>query len=227
MRFWQIKPRTVTSIVASLAVVATYSLGSFAVRAASVAATGKTPAPAVQEPAQQQPAPPPGGQLISSGLVTINGHPAKNGTTVLSGATVATGSDGNAVIDFGGMGRVRVRPNTSFVVTITPSGFEIRTICNRTLVMVATGPVEIKTTPPKTLQSGEQGEAGQGIGIGGGPNCEFTVDCSLDSPRGGGFIGPGPVGVVALIGVAGATAAGVAIGGGKPPTRSSISPSIP
>ncbi|HEU4390852.1 MAG TPA: hypothetical protein VFV34_23815, partial [Blastocatellia bacterium] len=136
-------------------------------------------------------------------------------------------SDGNAVIDFGGLGRVRMRPNTSIVVNVTPTGFDVRPICNRALVMVTTGPVELKTTPPKTLQSGEQGEVGQGVDVSGGPNSDFAVDCSLDSPAGGGWVGPGTVGVIALLGVAGGTAVAVATNGGKTPTRAGLSPSIP
>jgi hypothetical protein len=228
MHFWQNTPRMVISVVVASAVVAAYSVGSFAARAASVDAGENKPAPALQqEPTQQEPPAQTGGHLISAGLVTINGHPAKNGTTVVSGATVATGSDGNAVIDFGGMGRVNVRANTSFILTITPTGFVVTPICDRIHVAVGAGAVDLKTTPPQTLQLGGEGDVGRGIEIGGGPNCEFTVDCSLESPRGGGYTGPGPVGVASLIAVAGGTAAGIISGGGKPPTRSALSPFIP
>ncbi|HXG67820.1 MAG TPA: hypothetical protein VNO70_22155 [Blastocatellia bacterium] len=69
-------------------------------------------APGVNPPAAQS------GTLTSAtGTVTVNGAPAHSGASVASGSTISTGTDGDALIDMGSLGKLQLRPNT--VVKLT------------------------------------------------------------------------------------------------------------
>jgi hypothetical protein len=60
----------------------------------------------------------PAGWLTGTGHFTIDGDEARPGATVLSGSTIATGSDGNVVIDLGSLGHIVLRPETRVRLTL-------------------------------------------------------------------------------------------------------------
>jgi hypothetical protein len=226
MNLSKLAPRIVLSLVLAGSVFASYSMRPVAVSARSETASVVLAAEAsVQEPAAA-PASELSGALVSSGLVTINGHPAKNGTTVLSGATVATGSDGNGLIELGALGRVRLRPKTSLVLTFTSAGFVVTPICANAQASVPSGLVEIRSNPPRSLKTAESTAVSRGTELFGNPGTELILDCSTDEPPGGGFITPGVWGVAGLIAISGGIAIGVASGDGRP-GPAALSPRVP
>jgi len=64
--------------------------------------------------------------ITGSGHITVNGNPVQSGATVLSGNTIATGPDGNAVIDLGKLGRIALKTNTEIVLTLSEGDANVR-----------------------------------------------------------------------------------------------------
>jgi hypothetical protein len=150
------------------------------------------------------------GTITVRGSVTVNGNPVQSGATFTSGGTVTTGSDGNAIVDLGSAGRVEVKDSTTATITFTGDSVEVRTTC-RTEVAVTKGSVEIKSPKTETLVAGKEETYDGGVNATASGGADFSVDC--ETRKGGGaFLGPGLLGVLALIGVGAAVAAGIALG---------------
>jgi hypothetical protein len=150
------------------------------------------------------------GTITIRGNVTVNGNPVQTGATLMSGNTIATGSDGNAVVDLGSAGRVEVRDGTTVTITFTGDSIQIRTSC-RTEIDVTRGTVEVRSPRTETLTAGKDETYDGGVDASATGGADFVVDC--EGRKGGGaFLGPGLIGVLALIGVGAAVATGIAIG---------------
>ena len=151
------------------------------------------------------------GTITVRGSVTVNGNPVQSGATFTSGGTITTGSDGNAIVDLGSAGRVEVKDGTTATITFTGDSVQVKTSC-RTEVAVTKGTVQITSPKTETLEAGKEETYGGGVDASGTGGADFSVDC--ESPKGGGgaFLGPGLIGVLALIGVGAAVATGIALG---------------
>ncbi|HEX8092095.1 MAG TPA: hypothetical protein VF762_24825 [Blastocatellia bacterium] len=65
------------------------------------------------------------GRVTGTGHFTIDGDQAQPGATVLSGSSVATGSDGDVTIDLGSLGQIALRPETSIRLTLSQNEVEV------------------------------------------------------------------------------------------------------
>ena len=152
------------------------------------------------------------GTITVRGNVTVNGNAVQTGGTMMSGNTVTTGSDGNAVIDLGSAGRVELRDGTTATITFTGDSFQIQTSC-RTEIEVTSGTVNVTSPTTETLNSGQDKTYDGGVNASATGGANIIVDCEPPSDGdGGAWIGPGLIGVLALIGVGAAVATGIALG---------------
>jgi hypothetical protein len=181
------------------------------------------------------------GKLIGTGHLTIDGDEAPSGTTVLSGSTIATGSDGNATIDLGPLGRVELRPNTTITLTLSNNSVQVEMSGGGALVqwlpsgvegqvktsaqvrfLVTRGQAEVKSARNTLkLSAGEAGsfnEPAEAVALG---DAVLIAESGASKPKGGGAstgsassrtVSAGPVGAVVLTGLAGAVAWGVVAG---------------
>jgi len=181
----------------------------------------------------------PTGRLIGSGRITIDGDEARSGATVLSGSTIATGTDGDAIIDLGSLGRFELRPNTTITLMFGPDGVQVRMngggLTARTVpggvpfrvsllsahnrVIVASGEVKVGSAgTERTLGSGQAANFDQGSEATTTVASVFTALSESDrrvatAPYGSGrTVSGGVAGVLTLAGLAGGVALGVATG---------------
>ena len=152
------------------------------------------------------------GTITVRGNVTVNGNPVQTGATVMSGNTVTTGSDGNAVIDLGSAGRVELRDGTTATISFTGDSIQIQTSC-RTEIGVTSGTVNVTSPSTDTLTAGQDKTYDGGVNASSTGSANIVVDCEPRTGGGGGaWVGPGLIGVLALIGVGAAVATGIALG---------------
>jgi hypothetical protein len=163
------KFRAVMSLALTLAVASVFALSSFA------ASNAREPAPIEISAGRLDDMPSaPAGKLMGTGHFTIDGEEAQPGASVLSGSTVATGSDGNAVIDLGSLGRIELRPNTTIKVAFAnnsvsvnldhagsiaqslPAGVAGQLVLQGARLSVVRGEVEVNSAGnARTLRAGE------------------------------------------------------------------------
>ena len=236
--------RAVVSLAVALVVASVFTLSSFA------ASTGKGPnggnaGKRVGKPLFDSPT----GRLVGTGRITIDGDEARSGATVLSGSTIATGTDGAAIIDLGSLGRFDLRPNTTITIMFAADGVQVRMndggltahtvpggvpcrvtlLSKRTRVFVASGEVKVGSTGiERTLGSGQMANFDQGSEATTTIASVFTAESESDrrvstaTYGGGRTVSAGPAGVIALAGVAGGVAMGVAIGSNNNGRRSPL-----
>lgn len=67
------------------------------------------------------------GRLRTTGnrQIDVNGNPAPSGTTILSGASIATPSGVGATVDLPGLGRVNLGPNTRLSLNFTGQSVDV------------------------------------------------------------------------------------------------------
>ncbi|HEY6333763.1 MAG TPA: hypothetical protein VI756_30885 [Blastocatellia bacterium] len=174
--------------------------------------------------------------LTVRGQVNVDGNPAKTGATVMSGNTISTGSDGNAIIDLGPLGRVEIRPNTVLTVVFSGSSIELKPQCGHTRVSVLHGKATVKSSSarPIDVPEGQDLTVDGPLTLDGTPGTDLAIGCTAapsgpspsSSPHGG-YVTGGKIGVIALLGVAGGIAAGIVTHGSgssnpAPPEASSI-----
>lgn len=157
---------------------------------------------------------------VKAGQVTINGNAAQTGATVLSGSVITTGSNGKAIIDLGALGRVEIGDNSTVTLICVAGSLEIRTNCSRTEIEVRRGTVDVKSPKAETLAAGKEAEYDGGIDATSNGGVDVKVECEGHKVGGGPFVGPGLLGLLALIGVGAAVAIGIALGEGdnEPPS---------
>jgi len=121
--------RILISLTLILSLMAVFSLSSFAVPNSVVPATKETPS--LAEPSSLNALPSwfdPQDQtatLTGTGNLFVNGNAVQSGATVTSGSTIRTDVDGEAVLDLGTLGRIKVRPDTEIKVTFTGGKVEV------------------------------------------------------------------------------------------------------
>lgn len=67
----------------------------------------------------------PTGRLMGTGHFTIDGDEAQPGATVLSGSSIATGSDGDVTIDLTSLGQIVLRPETAIRLRLSEGKVEV------------------------------------------------------------------------------------------------------
>jgi hypothetical protein len=193
--------RASISLVLVLAVATLFTLRSFA-------------APEVTKPGVPNPAQDCTGSLtVKAGQVTINGNAAQTGATVLTGSIITTSSNGKAIIDLGALGRVEIGDNTTATLTCAAALLEIRTNCARTEVEVRRGTVDVRSPKSETLFAGKKARYDGGVDMTSSGGVDVKVECEGRKVGAGAYIGPGLLGLLALLAVGGAVAAGIATGG--------------
>jgi hypothetical protein len=232
------KFRVAMSLALTLAVASVFALSSFA------ASTARDPAPGTPAGGRlYDMTSAPAGKLMGTGRFTIDGEAAQPGASVLSGSTVATGSDGNAVIDLGSLGRIELRPNTTIKVTFAdksvsvsldhagsiaqslPTGVagQLTLLGEGARLSVVRGEVEINSAGRvRTLRTGEQGtfdKTAEAITVGDAVLVAYGSSGKNEedpAPKArGNYVSAGVIGVIAMAGVATATAVGIIVGGGN------------
>lgn len=194
-------PRAPISIVLAMAVVTLFTLRAFA-------------APEVSKPAAdpnliQDCA---GTLTVKSGQVTINGNPAQTGATVMTGSVLSTSSNGKAIVELGALGRVEVGDNTTVTLICAAGLLEIKTNCAETEVEVRRGTLDVKVPKQETLSAGQKKDYDGSVEATSTGGIDVKVECEGRRAGAGPFIGPGLLGLLALIGIGAAVAIGIAIG---------------
>jgi hypothetical protein len=158
---------------------------------------------------------------VKAGQVTINGNAAQTGATVVTGSIISTSSRGKAIIDLGALGRVEIGENTTAALTCAPGSLEIRTNCSRTEVEVRRGSVDVRAPKVETLAAGKKKKYDDAVDLNATGGVDVKVECEGRKVAGGYFVGPGLLGLLALVGVGAAVAAGIAAGSNEGSTASS------
>jgi hypothetical protein len=197
--------RAMLSLVLALAVTSVFTLRSFA----SVETFNDGIDPVLAQDCT-------GTLTVKDGTVTVNGNAAQTGATVASGSVVATTSNGRAEIDFGGAGRVMLGRGTTVTIDCAGGALSIRSNCSgKTEIEVKSGSVNVTSPSADTIAAGKEGRYNGPTAFTAAAASVLEVDCE-ESRRGAGlFVGPGLVGLLALLGVGAAVAVGVAVGNGE------------
>jgi len=151
---------------------------------------------------------------VKSGTVTVNGNAAQSGATILTGSVIATSGNGSAIIDLGAAGRIEVKGNTAVTITCAGGTVHIRTNCSKTEIEVKSGSANVTAPSTETIA------AGKGKDFGGALEADLSagaiVEVECEGHKGGGalWVGPGLIGLLALLGVGAAVAVGIALGEG-------------
>lgn len=233
---YKVKWRTAISGAVMLAIVSVFSLGSFA-SSESNPAVGLIPANAVSSsPAASV------GRLIGSGIITIDDYLARSGATVLSGSTIATGSDGEARIELGALGQVQMRPNARVKLTygsgevnlevagegsvverlsagvegrisVSGSGSRLRVLEGGMKVSTKEGVREVSTGEEYSFEKGEEVSlSGEAVFALDSDSNVASASQASQTASNSNFITAGWPGILAITGVAAAVAIGIALG---------------
>lgn len=159
---------------------------------------------------------------VKAGQITINGNAAQTGATVMSGSTIATSSNGNAVIDLGALGRVEIGDNTTVTLTCVGGSLQIRTSCSRTEVEVRSGSLNVTSPSTATLSAGQDADYNGSVEATSTGAIDVKVECEGRKAGAGPYVGAGLLGFLALIGLGAAVAVGIAVG-----DEDSITPTSP
>jgi hypothetical protein len=211
MRLHSSYRRATISIALAMAVVTVFTLRSFAAPEVSNNV--------VAEPVVVQDCT--GTLTVKSGQVSINGNAAQTGAKVMTGSTIATSSNGKAVIDLGAVGRVEIGDNTTATITCAGGTVQIRTTCTRTEVEVRKGSVSVTSPTAGTLNAGQKEKYNGGVELSATGGADFEVNCEGRKAGGGPYVSGGLLGLLALIGVGAAIAIGIAVGDEEGVTPSS------
>lgn len=164
---------------------------------------------------------------VKGGTVTINGNPAQTGATVTNGSVISTGG-GKAVIDLGAAGRVELGDHTTVTITCAGGTLEVKSTCSgKTEVKVVSGSAEVKAPTTATLAAGQKKTYDGSVDVTGSAGISLEIECEGGHKAGGLLVGPGLIGLLALLGVGAAVAVGVAVGNGDTSAtgRPPVSPS--
>jgi hypothetical protein len=197
-------PRASISLFLAIAVASVFTLRSFAAPEANKAANKAAGETVAQDCT--------GTLTVKAGQVTINGNAAQTGATVITGSVISTSSNGKAIIDLGALGRVEVGDNTTATLTCAAGSLEIRTNCSKTEVEVRRGAVDVRAPKVETLTAGKKKKYDDAVDLTATGGVDVKVECEGRKVAGGLYVGPGLLGLLALVGVGAAVAGGIAAG---------------
>ncbi len=179
------------------------------------------PGPLLQEPT---------GTVTVEGSVNVNGNAIQTGATLLSGSIISTGSGGRATIDLGTLGRIVVGDSTTVTLIFSPGSLQVTSQCSQTEIEVMSGEVRVSSPSVETLTGGKEKTYNGNVVAMTNGGTDFEIDCKSKKGAAGAFTDAGLLGLLALIGVGAAIAAGIAIGDEGPVTpinQPPVSPSVP
>jgi hypothetical protein len=210
------KLRAALSVLLSVAVLAFYSMGSYALSSAAE---------------QQQAGQDNGngaltGVLSGSGLITVNGNPVRSGATIFSGSAIATGSDAVATIDLDSLGRVVLRPRSEVTLNLSAGLVEAKIPCDKVRITVTRGEVQVKSPEVATIRAGEEGRYGSATEAFTNGGTNFIIQCG-DDPVVGVYTWPPLGGVIGMVALGAGVTTGVVTGGRRRPRQPSPSPVVP
>lgn len=183
------------------------------------------------------------GTLTITGTVAVNGNEARTGATILSGSRVATGADGDAVIDLGTLGRIQLRPDTEVKLILSPNNCQVEIIrCGSMtqtvppgvsaqatkmepgLMEVAVLPGEatvnsVKTEDGVVVKTGENRVFHEFESVTVKGDTVFTLNCCDCEFVAGGFIWPGWFSLLAIAGAGTGIAIGIGFDEDPSPTQ--------
>lgn len=164
---------------------------------------------------------------LKSGSVTVNGNASQTGATIMTGSIIATSGNGNAVIDMGAAGRVEVKGSTTVTITCVGGTIQIRTNCSKTEIDVKVGTVNVTVPNAETIETGKEKDYNGQVEGTLSAGASIEVECEGHKAAGALFVGPGLLGLLALIGVGAAVATGIAVGEGETSGGEPVSPAVP
>ncbi|HKP84692.1 MAG TPA: hypothetical protein VJZ26_01270 [Blastocatellia bacterium] len=201
MRLPKGRIRALLSLVLAMTVTTLFTLRSYA----AIETMGEAGDPALAQDCQ-------GTLTVKSGTVTVNGNAAQTGATILTGSVIATSGNGDAVIDLGAAGRVEVKENTAVTITCVGGAIHLRTNCSKSEIDVKVGQANVTAPSTETIPAGKEKEFNGAVEADLSAGASVEVEC--EGRKGGGalWVGPGLVGLLALLGVGAAVAVGIAVG---------------
>jgi hypothetical protein len=164
---------------------------------------------------------------VKGGKVTLNGNETQTGATVTNGSVIATGDNGNVIIDLGALGRIELGHHTTVTVDCAAGAIHGRTTCGgKVRIENRAGQVNVTVPKTETIAVGKHetyDDPAEFTAVGGS---SVLVECGSRKAAGL-LLGPGLVGLLALVGVGAAVATGIIIGGDDGGTPREVSPSRP
>lgn len=143
--------------------------------------------------------------------VTVNGHKATSGTTVLSGAEIECPDKVGATVDLGALGRVDMAPNSSMTLNFTATDVTVQLKSGYIVLTTNKGiPGVVNTTDGQVFQANGASVVAKMAGITGPEAAAAAAGASVGTGVG--------LGTGAVVGIAGA---GAAVVGGTAAAKSS------
>jgi hypothetical protein len=191
------------SITLAIAVMTLFSLRSFAAPEVSDKALEAIAAawPVLQDT----------GALTVKGQVSVNGNSQQTGATVTSGSLIVTGSDSEAEVDLGPLGRIKIGDGTTVTITFGAGTVNVRSQCSKTEIRVTRGQVDVKSPKTESIPAGKDEDYSGGVDASTAGGTDFEIDCEGRRP-GAAVYTPGLLGVLLLAGAGAAVALGIGLG---------------
>jgi hypothetical protein len=163
-----------------------------------------------------------------SGRATVNGSAVQTGATIMSGSTISTSGD-EATVDLGPLGRVGIGEHTTIVLTFQQGLVQVKSQCQKTEVAVTRGQVDVRSPRVTTIAAGKEESFDGSVELMTSGGTDFEVECEGARAGAALLVGPGLLGLLALLGVGASVAAAVAIGARETGARGrpSVTPSRP
>ncbi len=163
---------------------------------------------------------------ILRGTAVINGNKMKTGATVLTGALIEATE--TAVIDLGALGRIEIRDGARFTLIYADGMVDIKSQCGTTWFEVRRGQAELRrpSGEKETFVAVQDKKFDGEADIITPGATDLVIDCGTKVPAAY-MVGPGLVGLLALLGVGAAVAIGVMIGDESGSLPSTVTPTVP
>ena len=151
---------------------------------------------------------------IKSGKVMVNGNEAQTGATVMNGSVIATSDNGGVIIDLGALGRIELGHHTTVTVNCAAGMIQGRTTCGgRVRIEDRAGQVNVTVPKVETILPSKDKTFDDPVEFTAPAGSSIMIECGSRKAAGL-LLGPGLIGLLALLGVGAAVAAGVALGNG-------------
>lgn len=151
---------------------------------------------------------------VKGGNVTLNGNAAQTGATVMNGAVISTGDNGSVIIDLGALGKIELGHHTTVTVDCVAGTIHGRTTCGgKVRIEDRAGQVNVTVPKVETILPGKHETYDDPAEFTAPAGSSIMIECG-SRKAGGLLLGPGLLGLLALLGVGAAVAAGVAVGNG-------------
>ncbi|MEN3334556.1 MAG: hypothetical protein V7641_3921 [Blastocatellia bacterium] len=151
---------------------------------------------------------------IKSGKVMLNGNEAQTGATVMNGAVISTSDNGSVIIDLGAVGKIELGHHTTVTLDCAPGTIHGRTTCNgKVRIENRVGQVNVTVPKVETILPGKHETYDDPAEFTAPAGSSILIECR-SRKVGGLLVGPGLLGLLALLGVGAAVAAGIAVGNG-------------